>query len=177
MKERLARMNERSRETESRILQRRLKEYLGDGKRTITAYMPLSDEPDIRPLMNEWMTAGWSVALPAVEGNVLVFRTVKSLEEAQRNPLTRLTEPPSTNPPVDRKNIDIVLVPGRAFTRDGKRLGRGNGGYDRWIAEQRNINPQTTYIGLCFECQIVIELPLEPHDERMDAAITAQGKV
>ncbi|MFA7682254.1 MAG: 5-formyltetrahydrofolate cyclo-ligase, partial [Candidatus Peribacteraceae bacterium] len=72
---------------------------------------------------------------------------------------------------------DCALIPGRAFDRDGNRLGRGNGSYDHWIREQRTANPQTKIWGIAFECQIVPIVPTEEHDERVDALITARGLI
>lgn len=66
----------------------------------------------------------------------------------------------------------IVLVPGRAFDRERQRLGRGNGGYDIWIAKQRQQNPATKYWGVAFEHQIVPSIPVESHDQPMDAVVT-----
>jgi 5-formyltetrahydrofolate cyclo-ligase len=65
-----------------------------------------------------------------------------------------------------------VLVPGRAFTKAGGRLGRGGGTYDRWINAQRKKNPATRFIGVCFRCQIIKELPMEEHDEKVDEVVT-----
>ncbi len=63
---------------------------------------------------------------------------------------------------------DVVFVPLVGFTATGERLGQGGGHYDRWLAD----NPAVTAIGLAWDCQLVEELPLEPHDRRLDAIIT-----
>jgi len=57
------------------------------------------------------------------------------------------------------------------------RLGRGNGGYDHWIEKQRDVNPDTRMIGVAFECQIVNEVPIDAHDEKMDEVITDRGSI
>jgi 5-formyltetrahydrofolate cyclo-ligase len=68
--------------------------------------------------------------------------------------------------------IKLMIVPGLAFTRDGHRLGRGGGFYDRYLA----LLPSTAVkIGVCFSVQIVPSLPAEPHDQHMNAIITEQG--
>ena len=67
----------------------------------------------------------------------------------------------------------LVLVPGLAFTTDGKRLGRGKGFYDRFIARLRKTGAEVTCAGFCFPCQIVSDLPVDAHDERMDVVFTA----
>jgi len=67
---------------------------------------------------------------------------------------------------------DVVIVPGLAFTAGGGRLGQGGGWYDRFLAAVR---PECTTIGVCFAEQVVDELPLEPHDVRVDVVVTDEG--
>ncbi len=176
MKERLARMSEKDRDMESRVLSKELKRFLGDEPKTIAAYMALSDEPHTTPLLQELLQEGWIIALPVMENNALVFRTIRSFENLKKGDIGVL-EPTQNDPETDRTSIDTVIIPGRAFTRDGKRIGRGNGGYDKWIASQRSINPKTQYIGICFECQIVHDLPWEAHDEKVGQIITSRGSL
>lgn len=63
------------------------------------------------------------------------------------------------NIPIDPSGLDLVIVPGRAFTASGIRIGRGLGYYDRFLA---NLNIPT--ISLAFSFQIFPELPTEKHD-------------
>ena len=66
--------------------------------------------------------------------------------------------------------LDLVLVPGVAFDREGARLGRGGGFYDRYLA--RIDRTRTAVVGVCFEMQIRAQVPCEAHDARMDAVVT-----
>ena len=63
---------------------------------------------------------------------------------------------------------DIVFVPLVGFTAEGDRLGQGGGHYDRWMAA----NPGAVPIGLAWDCQIVSNLPREPHDRPLHAVVT-----
>jgi len=70
--------------------------------------------------------------------------------------------------PIDPKTLDLIFVPGVAFTRDGRRLGRGGGYYDRFLADL----PSTTWrIGVCHGVQIRAELPVGNHDIPVDELI------
>lgn len=62
---------------------------------------------------------------------------------------------------------DVIVVPGVAFTAGGTRLGYGGGFYDRYLAEATG-----TRIGLCYDFQIVEDLPAGPHDIPMDRIVT-----
>lgn len=63
---------------------------------------------------------------------------------------------------------DVVLVPLLGFTAEGHRLGQGGGHYDRWLAA----NPSVPALGLAWDCQLVDDLPSEPHDVRLRGVIT-----
>lgn len=76
---------------------------------------------------------------------------------------------PEDDPRPDPAGIDVVVVPGTAFTRRGERLGQGGGWYDRFLL---GVREHCVTIGVGFEIQIVDELPVEPHDIVLDAVIT-----
>ena len=65
--------------------------------------------------------------------------------------------------------IKLVLVPGLAFDQQGHRLGRGGGYYDRVIALLRASPSPPQIIGLCLKLQILPEIPVEGHDQKVDS--------
>lgn len=86
--------------------------------------------------------------------------------------------------------LDLILLPGVAFTRNGGRLGHGMGYYDKYLDEHFNRNPhrrsdeqlnldqkisqkKTILLGLALNEQIVDEVPLEQTDILLDAIVTA----
>jgi len=68
--------------------------------------------------------------------------------------------------------IQLVLVPGLAFDPSFNRLGRGGGYYDRCIAALRRAPAPPKIIGLCLEQQVLNEIPVEAHDQKVDALVT-----
>lgn len=76
--------------------------------------------------------------------------------------------------PVDASDVDIVLVPARAFDRHGYRLGRGGGHYDRLLPTLR---PGVPVVGVTCTARIVDRLPREPHDVPMTHLATETGVV
>lgn len=174
IKERLARYPAHKRTAETRSLCRRILEVLPKSPVTICAFWPLPDEANIRPMLPLLLKRGNRLALPCFVQGKLTFRTVHDLKALVPGALG-IPEPSPSAHPIEAQDIDLVLVPGRAFDRGGYRLGRGNGGYDSWIAVQRTANPKTRYFGVCLECQLVPEVPHEEHDQRVDAIVTARG--
>ena len=69
----------------------------------------------------------------------------------------------------DAATIDLVVVPGVAFTAGGHRLGQGGGWYDRFLI---GLRPGVARIGVCFAECLVDELPTEAHDVVMDLVLT-----
>ena len=76
---------------------------------------------------------------------------------------------PAAPPPESPEHIDVVIVPGVAFTEAGDRLGQGGGWYDRVLA---SVRPDCVAIGVCFVEQVVDAIPVEPHDRRVDVVVT-----
>lgn len=175
MKERLARMSENDRRVESQILIRETKKIIEEMQPTsIGIYIPFSDEPNIRPLIEWLLEEKKTVSMPHVEREKMHFVHIRSLADIRTGELgTAAAKDPIR---VDERAIDLVLVPGRAFTAQGHRMGRGSGGYDRWISEQRKLSTKTRIIGICFDCQLVSEMPVEDHDEMLDAVLTPSKK-
>ena len=74
------------------------------------------------------------------------------------------------HPKVAPQDLDLILVPGLAFTRSGQRLGQGGGFYDRFL---KRLNVPT--LGIAYECQLFSELPCEVHDQGIDNLLTEKG--
>jgi 5-formyltetrahydrofolate cyclo-ligase len=72
----------------------------------------------------------------------------------------------------DPQTLDVVIVPGLAFTRRGERLGQGGGWYDRFL---RRVSDDCTTIGVGFAEQIVAVLPTETHDVQLDLVVTDES--
>ena len=68
---------------------------------------------------------------------------------------------------------DVVIVPGLAFTAGGRRLGQGGGWYDRYLP---GVRPDCVLVGVCFDEQVLAELPVEPHDVAVDVVVTDRGR-
>jgi 5-formyltetrahydrofolate cyclo-ligase len=86
----------------------------------------------------------------------------------------KILEPPSdrwTEPGKDIQpsQLDLVIVPGVGFSRDGGRMGNGQGYYDRLL---EHVRPDCPLIGLCYESQLFDDLIVSPHDVFMDKVVT-----
>ena len=81
---------------------------------------------------------------------------------------------PAPTPAAQLVTPDLVIVPVLAFDRTGGRLGQGGGHFDRTLGMLRAAG-EVLVVGLAFAGQEVESLPLEPHDQRLDAILTEAG--
>ena len=136
----------------------------------VAIFAPMESEPDIELL---WPHAhGKTLCYPTIRMGGLDFIAVSHADSVKigqwgfREPVF---DPAHVIPPDE---FDLVLVPGAAFTADGQRLGRGGGFYDKLLASPRF---RAFKIGVCFDLQLVREVPLEAHDRRVDQVVTESG--
>jgi 5-formyltetrahydrofolate cyclo-ligase len=130
---------------------------------SVMAFVGFGSEPDTDPLFARLSVEGKRLLLPRVEPEGIVpadgdWPLVASKFGVQ--------EP--TGPAVDVGEIDLVIVPGLAFTVDGDRLGYGRGYYDRFLPSL-----SAPSVGVCFTDQLVDEMPVAAHDVRVDMVVAA----
>lgn len=134
------------------------------GSNVVMAFHPLSDEVDIRPLLKRLHDDGKIILLPEVTGeSTMILRQYAPEAEMLKGALG--TQVPNTGIYTEYSNIEVVLVPGVAFDKEGHRMGRGKGYYDRFLSM---IPEESVKIGVCFPYQIVECVPTEEHDFVMD---------
>lgn len=176
MGERLLHSPQKDLSIESRLICNKLAELLPKPPLVLSAFFPLRSEPDIRPFLRDALQRGMEMYLPAAGERSFLFRRVQHLRELHMGPWN-IPEPLAQCPPLEEARLQYALIPGRAFDRDGWRIGRGGAGYDRWIRHQRSQHPHTIFWGLAFECQFLPHVPHADHDERVDGIITARGLI
>ncbi len=135
----------------------------------IAGYWPLGDEIDCRPTLAALKTTGAEVALPVVagQGQVLLFRAWAPGDPLDSGPFG--TAHPSVRSAVVAP--DVLLLPLIAFDATGQRLGYGAGYYDRTVSALRK-DRAITVIGVAYDEQEVAAVPVDGHDQTMDAVIT-----
>ena len=140
----------------------------------VSAYWPLGDEIDPRPLMEALHLRGHRLALPAIRaaGRPLDFRAW-----LPGDPLTSagfgIQEPAATAPSVAPR---VLLVPLLAFDAAGYRLGYGGGFYDRSLALLRAAG-DTLAVGLAYADQQVAAVPREATDQPLDLVVTERDVI
>lgn len=177
IQERIARMTPGEKAAEGRSVSRRIIESLPPAPAVIAAYVPMGSEVNISLLLEHLWKNGYEVYLPRGEKVGFSFRKATSFEELRKGVRFNVPEPPDDAEELDPKTLNLAIIPARAYNAKGERLGRGNGGYDIWITKQRALNPSTKFWGVAFDCQIIDEIPMEPHDAYIDAVVTPRSLI
>ena len=137
------------------------------GAQTVGLYCALPDEPDLSEAFVRWRRSK-RLVVPRVEGDGMRFFDYDP-RTLVRGAFGILEPGPAASPCLPGE-IDLLLVPGVAFTREGVRCGRGRGYYDRYLAQPGG---RAVKIGVCYAHQLIDALPVEPHDVRMDGVLFA----
>lgn len=114
------------------------------------------------------------IFLPRVEAKRhLSFRKYDSPQSLITSKLG-IMEPGEDEEIVDLKDLDLMIVPGVAFVKEGYRLGYGGGYYDRILAA----NPNLSTLSIAFNQQVFSEAlwPIESHDLAVDYVLTTKGE-
>ncbi len=137
--------------------------------RTVFTYLSMETEVETQPLLNEALRAGKKVFVPRIEPQKKRMQMIQVDDAEELHPGSYGI----LEPPFDEKklgcptDLELAIIPGMGFDREGGRLGRGKGYFDRFLAEA----PQAYKIGLAFKFQIVAKIPKEDHDVLMDEVL------
>ena len=140
--------------------------------RTLFIYVSTEFEVATHALIDHCRAAGQTIVVPLIGyKSAMTAVHFPGWGAMQPGKLGILSPPPSTPPWPDA--IDVVIVPGLAFTAAGTRLGYGGGYYDRWLA----LHPAAETIALAFEAQLFDVLPVFSHDRPMARVITESRSI
>ncbi len=143
--------------------------------RNIAAFWPMEDEPQLQPLLRQWVEQeAYQVSLPVVVGadSPLEFKLWEPDAPMQEGAYG-IQEPLGDSAPLP----DIILVPTLGYTRQGDRVGYGKGYYDRTLAALKAQKHPYTSIGIAWatgDLSNEKHIPA-PHDVKLDAILTDKG--
>lgn len=144
--------------------------------RTVAAYVSMGREPSTHALLDALRARGVRVLLPVLmRDNDLDWAPYEGVEQLARAP-RGLQEPRGDRlGPEAVSDAEVVLLPGLAVDGRGMRLGRGGGSYDRVLARLAAGAAAPVLVVLLYDGEVVARVPAEPHDRRVDAAVTPEG--
>ena len=130
----------------------------------ILMYHSLPDELSTHEFIRRWAPRK-HFYLPRVNG---VNLDILPYDESRLSLVSFHIEEPTGNDTTDINGIELIIVPAVAFDRQGNRVGRGKGYYDRLLSDTN-----ATKIGVGYDFQLIEEgIDADPHDVQMDMVIT-----
>lgn len=126
--------------------------------KTVMVYWGVEPESATTDLISALLAYGKRVVLPrCMPGGGMETRAYRG-GRLIRSPYG-IPEPGEDCPLVEKKDIDVVLVPALCYDRRGFRLGKGGGYYDRWLVDYTGVS-----VGMCYRELMQETLPREEHD-------------
>lgn len=177
MKHQRAELSEAERKTKDRAITENLlavlnfpdhfpEHFLDHSDVMVYAYASFGTEANTFLLLEALWRRKILTALPRVEGNEMKFYLVSGREDLTEGYMGIL-EPAEDCLPAQSPRA-VVITPGLAFTKDGKRLGYGGGFYDRFFEAE----PLHRKVAIAYGFQVVRDLPSQPWDVRVDQLVT-----
>lgn len=143
--------------------------------RTVAAYHSFGTEPSTTTVLAALSSRGTTVLLPVLRPDHDLTWSIYDQSAPGPADAPHLWTPPGPRLGVDAvAEADLVVVPALAIGRDGVRLGRGGGSYDRALPRVR---PDVSVVALLYDGELVDAVPAEPHDRRVTTAVLPSGTV
>ncbi len=135
----------------------------------VGVYLSLPHEVDTGPIIGLCRKQGKRMAVPVVfpEKKQMKFAWLPKNSKNLAQNIYGVLEPKQKEF-VPSQKLDLMIVPGRAFTPEGFRLGAGGGYYDRFLKKKAKT---TCAVGIAFRMQVQKKLPVSPHDRPIDKLI------
>ena len=137
---------------------------------TVLGYLSFNKEISVDGVLREALRRGKTVAVPFIV-SATEFRAAR-LERLDNLPPDRygIRTVPEPCTFLSPGSIDLILVPGAGFTRDGRRMGRGAGYYDRFLPQTRGLK-----LGITCEALLCDDIPTDPWDCLVDGVLTEEN--
>ncbi len=137
----------------------------------VLLFAPMRSEVDVEPLIERLLAGGAVVCVPRANWADRTIQPVPiaglgDLELVERG----VRQPRASIPAMPFSDLQALVVPGVAFDEQGGRLGRGGGFYDRVLGDPARRAPA---LGICFEAQVLERIPMEAHDQPIEALATS----
>jgi 5-formyltetrahydrofolate cyclo-ligase len=141
-------------------------------------YLPMGEEFDVLPLLNQALHMGKDCYLP-----ITAHRIAEPLRFARLDGRHELTHnrygiiEPHTHRLTNARWLDVMVLPLVAFDNAGRRLGMGGGYYDATLAYLRSRRRwrKPVLVGVAYACQELKKVPAEAWDVRLDMILTENG--
>ncbi len=133
----------------------------------VMVFSSFGSEVPTAPIIERLDGEGRRIALPRVTGSDMEAAYYRPGDPVRFASFGAME--PAAGSAVPPEEIDLVITPGLVFDRAGYRLGYGGGHFDRFLVRVRR---DAVRVGVCFDLQVVHEIPRDPWDQPVDVIVT-----
>lgn len=175
LKERLSRLDQKVYQAKSSIIHTVLFQQ-PDWLKAETIGVTLSQFPEVDTfaIIQKGWEEGKRMVVPKCypEQKKMIFYEITSFEQVEKGYFNLFEPLPEKTKAVQKEDIDLLIVPGLGYSKDGYRIGFGGGYYDRFLKDFKGIT-----LSLAFREQLVDEVPAETHDIPVQKLISEEGVI
>jgi 5-formyltetrahydrofolate cyclo-ligase len=142
---------------------------------TIFAFVSFKSEADTHKIIKHAIKDRKIICVPRIESKqkgIEIFK-IDGFNQLKKG-YFGILEPDESCTEVDKKDIDLILMPGVAFDRQGGRVGYGAGFYDKFLSDMNN---NVNKIAVAYHFQVLHDIPMDEHDVRIDGIITEEESI
>ncbi|XP_031829035.1 methenyltetrahydrofolate synthetase [Nomia melanderi] len=145
--------------------------------RKVSVFLSTEYEINTLPILKHLFKTKKEVFVPTYKGKEMKMVKLFSMEEYENLVLTKwnIKQPKfdeTRENALENGNLDLIILPGVAFTRDGKRLGHGMGYYDSFLNAYVKEQKKPYLIAVAFNEQIWDDIPISEKDVSVDLVLT-----
>lgn len=142
----------------------------------ILTYVNYQSEVITKSLIERALADGRQVFAPKVTGNEMDFYRIAGMENLTKG-YRGIREPDGGEIFSRDAGYVLMVMPGVVFDKNRHRIGYGKGFYDRYLERLTDADINMHTAALCYECQMLSEIPYEMHDRKPDMIITEERVV
>ena len=140
----------------------------------ISVYLSMPSEVDTASILNDIFSHEKKCYVPLYNKDEMKMVRLKDIDDYNSLPLTSWNikqpdEDEDRETAIESGGLDLIILPGLGFTKDGLRIGRGKGYYDNYLMKHfERIGKKPFTIGLAFSAQVCNEIPCTENDVKLD---------
>ena len=140
----------------------------------ISVYLSMPSEVDTASILNDIFSRDKKCYVPLYNKDEMKMVRLKDIDDYNSLPLTSWNikqpdEDEDRETAIESGGLDLIILPGLGFTKDGLRIGRGKGYYDNYLMKHfERIGKKPFTIGLAFSAQVCSEIPCTENDVKLD---------
>ncbi|XP_013410707.1 5-formyltetrahydrofolate cyclo-ligase [Lingula anatina] len=178
IKKKIACLSDEEKKRQSEIVTRKLfqmPQY--QSSQRVSVFLNMHDEIHTLPIVKNLLENNKKCYIPRYIGTTMDMVRLLSLQDYEDLPVTswKIKQPADDEQREDAittGGLDLILVPGLSFTKDGDRLGRGKGYYDTYLSRcEKDTNKKPYTIALAYKEQVLESVPTDELDFRIDTVL------